>query len=283
MFFTKIKYKLFLIYPNLYSYFIYLFNFFNRVNDQSKKKIEKIEDILDLEKNKIGLCLAHGPSLSPFLSDLSQISYKLRNKYCLLSVNKFEDQFNFEIDYRIVSNNFFSIALNYNFLKTDKTTLFYCDSVDLTNKFIVGKILNSPYLAYDQRHFKNKECEPRTDCCKNIINNRLTIQEELTKYTKSEIHYSSANTVAIHMLAFSILLGCKTIYLFGLDLNYKIGYVNKEMKNSDSFEPFILNILNDFKLINNMATNIGVKIYSTCKNSPINNIFEYVENPFINI
>ena len=59
------------------------------------------------------------------------------------------------------------------------------------------------------------------NCCKNIINNRLTIQEELMKYTKSEIHYSSANTVAMHMLAFSILLGCKTIYLFGLDLNYK--------------------------------------------------------------
>ena len=76
---------------------------------------------------------------------------------------------------------------------------------------------------------------------------------------------------------------CKIIYLFGLDLNYKLGYVTSNQKNNDSFEPHLKNILNDLEIIDNMAKNIGVKIYSTCKNSPINNIFEYVENPFINI
>ena len=280
----KIKYKLFLQFPSLFSKFIYFLNAFKKNKYYFTNKIESISDIVECESSKIGLCIAYGPSLIPYLDKLRSISLNTNKQYCLLSVNKFEDQFkDIKVDYRIVANNFASVILNYDFYNIANTTLFYSDSVDCTNKKIVEKLLNINYLSYDQRHFFNNPCSPKANCCNQIVDNRLTIQEELMKYTKSKIFYSSGSTVSLHMLAFSILLGCKIIYLFGLDLNYKVGYVNVKITNKDSFEPYLDNILNDFKIINNMAKNIGVKIYSTCKNSPINNIFEYVENPFINI
>ena len=274
---TKIKHKIFLFLPNIYSFYILITNLTN-INLSSKKK--NINNFIDIEKNKIGLCLAHGPSLIPYIKDLQNISFNRKSKYCLFSVNKFEEQFQLNIDYRIISNDVLSVINNFKLYNNSKTTLFYSDSVDCTNSFVANKLLKISYLTFDQRHFKNAKCNPVANCCNKIINDNLTIQEELVNYTGSNEPYSSGSTVSLHMLAFSILLGCKTIYIFGVDLNYNLGYINKNINNPDSFDPYLSSILNDFKIINNMAKNIGVKIFSTCKNSPINDIFEYNDNPF---
>jgi hypothetical protein len=103
----------------------------------------------------------------------------------------------------------------------------------------------------------------------------MTIQEELQKYTKTNLKYGTGSTVALHMLAFSILMGCKTIYIFGVDLDYSKGYASGNIVNYDSFTPYINEILNDFKIINEMANNLGVKIYTTSMESPLTTIFEY--------
>jgi hypothetical protein len=276
-FFTKVKHKIFLFLPNIYSFYILIKNLTN-LNFTSKKK--KLNDFIDIEKNKIGLCLAHGPSLIPYLQNLEDLAKNSKNKYCLFSVNKFEEQFHLDIDYRIISNDVLSVINNFKLYNNSKTTLFYSDSVDCTNSFVANKLLKISYLTFDQRHFKNAKCNPVANCCNKIINDNLTIQEELVNYTGSNEPYSSGSTVSLHMLAFSILLGCKTIYIFGVDLNYNLGYINKNINNPDSFDSYLSSILNDFKIINNMAKNIGVKIFSTCKNSPINDIFEYNDNPF---
>jgi hypothetical protein len=277
IYFFKFKHKIFTLLPNLYSFFILTINLFN-LNFTSKKKF--LHDYIDIEKNKIGLCLAHGPSLIPFLEDLENISKNQNINYCFFSVNNFEEQFKLNIDYRIISNDVLSVINNFKFYNISKKTLFYSDTVDCTNRYVADKLLKIPYITFDQRHFKNIKCNPEANCCKNITNERLTIQEELVKYTGSNKPYSSGSTVSLHMLAFSILLGCKTIYIFGVDLNYNLGYINKNINNPDSFDPYLSSILEDFKIINLMAENIGVKIFSTCKNSPINDIFEYTDKPF---
>ena len=276
-YFAKLKHKFFLLLPNFYSFIILIINLIN-ISFSSKKSF--LYNFIDIEKNKIGLCLAHGPSLIPYIQDLEDISKTEKNKYSLFSVNKFEEQFQLNIDYRIISNDVLSVINNFKFYNSSKTTLFYSDSVDCTNSYVSNKLLKIPYITFDQRHFKNIKCKPKSNCCNNIINERLTIQEELVKYTKTNQPYSSGSSVTLHMLAFTILLGCKTIYIFGVDLNYNLGYINKKIINPDTFDPYLIDILNDFKIINNMAENIGVKIFSTCKNSPINQIFEYIEFPF---
>jgi hypothetical protein len=68
-------------------------------------------------------------------------------------------------------------------------------------------------------------------------------------------------------------LGCKKIYLTGVDLNYKKGYFNSKTINSDSFDPYLENILNDFKIILESAEKVGVQIINLSQDSPLSTIF----------
>ena len=76
------------------------------------------------------------------------------------------------------------------------------------------------------------------------------------------------------MLALSILLGCKKIYITGVDLDYNKGYYNTNVTNHDSFDPYLNNILNDFRIICDSSKKIGVKIYNTSDGSPLKNIID---------
>ena len=80
------------------------------------------------------------------------------------------------------------------------------------------------------------------------------------------------------MLALSILLGCKKIYITGIDLDYNKGYYNTNVTNHDSFDPYLNNILNDFRIIRDSAKNLGVEIYNTSDTSPLNIIFKTINN-----
>lgn len=239
-------------------------------------------DIINSHNEKIGLCIATGFSLRPYLELLSELSKNNKEKYCFLSVNEFDTMFDLDADYRVVANSMFTVSKEHNRFNNKKNTkLLYADTVDVTDKLYVDDVLNIDYLPYDQRHFNHNHCTwgsgvgGRSECCNNIDLTRITIQEELQKYTKTNIRYGTGSTVALHMLAFSILMGCKTIYIFGVDLDYSRGYAAGNIVNYDSFTPYINEILNDFKIINEMANNIGVKIYTTSIESPLTTIFEY--------
>jgi|APGre2960657373_1045057.scaffolds.fasta_scaffold00085_31 hypothetical protein len=242
------------------------------------------KDIIDSHNNKIGMCVATGFSLKPYLEMLSLLSKDMKNKYCFLSVNEFESMFDLDADYRVVANSMFTVAKEYERFNNKKNTkLLYADTVDLTDKEFVSKFLKINYLPYDQRHFKHTHCTwgsgvgGRSECCENICEDRVTIQEELQKYTKSNLTYGTGSTVALHMLAFSILMGCKTIYIFGVDLDYSKGYAGGNIVNYDTFTPYLNEILNDFKVIKEMAQNIGVDIYTTSEDSPLTTVFQYKE------
>ena len=233
-----------------------------------------MERIIDKEVGKIGMCVATGPSLKPYLNDIIELS-KTDDNYCFLSTNQYDSMFDLRAKYRVVANNVLTIEREYKRFNSTNNTLIYADSVDTTDRELVKKLLTIDYVGYDQRHYNSKHCNVKSKCCKHIVKNRLTIQEELQKYTKNVRHYGDGSTVALHMLSFALLMGCKEIYLFGVDLNYNLGYANPNFKNPGSFNPNINDILSDFKIIKESADNIGVKVYSTCENSPINDVLHY--------
>ena len=182
-------------------------------------------------------------------------------------------------DYWVVSSTVMTVSSNYknfNCLKDNQGKLLFANSTDLTKK--PEQLLEIDYLTYDQRHFNNKSCPipPESGCCefcRELIPNRLTIQEELQKYTGFDKHYGTASTVALHMLAFAILMGCKKIYLSGIDLNYNLGYFDRKTENPDSFKLWLGEILEDFKIIKSSADLKNIEIINLSKISPLKQIF----------
>jgi hypothetical protein len=233
-----------------------------------------MEKIINKEKGKTGMCVATGPSLKPYLDNVIELS-KNSDEYAFLSTNHYDKMFNLSADYRIIANSHLTVGSVHNMFNSKPNMLLYADSVDTTPRDLVKRLLKVDYIGYDQRHFKSKPCNKPTACCNHIIKDRLTVQEELQKYTQNEKHYGDGSTVALHMLAFSILMGCNPIYIFGVDLNYSKGYANPNFRNPSSFAPYLSDILNDFKTIKESAEKIGVKIYSTCEGSPINDVIPY--------
>jgi hypothetical protein len=165
-----------------------------------------------------------------------------------------------------------------------KTTWIYADSVDLTNYEWIDNNIQTNYLPYDQRHFDGKECCvcQSYGCKKYLQPQRLTIQEELMKYTNYHKRYESGHTVALHSMAFSILMGLSEIYLTGFDFNYRLGYAYNNTNRRTGPDNYFDNnmyggdILKDIQVIADSAKNIGIKVYNSNKQSTWNN-FEYKE------
>jgi CMP-N,N'-diacetyllegionaminic acid synthase len=235
----------------------------------------EFSNIIDSHKGKKALCVATGPSLRPYLSSINNLSKSNKEEYCFLSMNDFDKIFEMSADYRVVANSVLSIE-NEHQRYNQGPLLIYADSVDLTPVKRVEELLEIDYISYDQRHFNGEACFTTAECCDQITSGRLTIQEELQKYTGHEEMYSSGSTGALHMAAISIILGCKEIYIFGVDLDYEKGYATeKKDRNWDDFSPYVDSIVDDFRIIAESAEKIGAKIYSTCKGSPINKVIQY--------
>jgi len=117
------------------------------------------------------------------------------------------------------------------------------------------------------------------NCCKRASKNRLTIQEELQKYTDHEEHYSTGDTVLFHMLSFAIIMGCNPIYVTGADLDYHKGYAD-ESRHVPSLgfklDGVRENLLNDLRIIAESAKKKNIKIINLNKDSWYN-IFEIGE------
>jgi hypothetical protein len=162
--------------------------------------------------------------------------------------------------------------------KFGNTTFLYSDVVDRTDKNTVKSLLKVKYYSFDSFHFKSQPnifyvkgwrlgCQRGwLNCCDNIIEGRLTIQEYLQKISGYKYHYSTGDTNILHTLSFSIILGCKNIYLYGVDLDYKKGYVNGHLTDNngathrDSFDIWLDRLQSDFYIINESAKLLNIKI-----------------------
>ena len=232
------------------------------------------EQIKNKHLNKTAFICGLGPSLS----DTIEYITKNRNEIVLISCNDIDINTNLKPDYWVFANSLqtFPFMLE-RFKKYEGTTIVHSDSVDSTPREWIEK--NSSglnYIGYDQRHFNNSKCNNCPNGCKNFIDGRLTIQEELQKFTNYDLRYSTGDTVAIHMLALSILLGCNKIFISGVDLDYKKGYYNSYMRPHSviEFDVCINNILNDFKIINDSVKNLGIEIINTSEDSILKTIFK---------
>jgi hypothetical protein len=98
-------------------------------------------------------------------------------------------------------------------------------------------------------------------CCGRIVEGRPTVQEELQRVSDYNEHYSSGDTVALHMIAFAVIMGCSPIYISGMDLDYREGYANDQaVPVNDDWQRLNANLVNDLRIINESAKKRGIKI-----------------------
>jgi hypothetical protein len=142
-----------------------------------------------------------------------------------------------------------------------RTNLVYADSVDRTPRLIVEEVLNTPYFGYDQRHFKSQKCDQCPDGCTNLINGRKTIQELLQRESGHSDHYSTGSTVTLHSTALAVIMRCNPILIWGVELDYSLGYASNSLKPDNySFESDLTEILNDFLIIRDSAKLLNLTI-----------------------
>lgn len=232
------------------------------------------DDIINKHHGKTGYVCGLSSSLKPYLSVLESLS-RQKGKNTFISCNDFDLMTNIDADFWVIANNVVNIENTHTrFNQRKNTMLLYADTVDMTDRSVVDGLLTINYLPYDQRHFGNKDC-PVMHCCKHRVDWRLTIQEILKKITGYETHYGTGSTVALHMLALAIILGLNPIYVIGVDLDYRMGYVDGSSQPMyGDFDDYIEGLRGDFHIINESAKKIGVNIYNLSEISKISDILE---------
>lgn len=231
------------------------------------------------------------------------------------------------VDYWINANSVFPIPdKDFKVINEVKHNvfLFAHSVVKAQNYSVIEKELKSNWFEYDQRHFNGQPCNKQIDsrfylndeliCCNHI--GKITIQEFLQRKFKVTSHYSTADTVAIHALSLAIILGCKEIYIGGVDIpkydkdhtyfttktpmdvlkdekgewniskyainRFFIALFNKEIKSA--FYSDIPEILRDFEYLNNLCKQYNIALYNVSKSSNLRMIqdFKYVRPDKIN-
>lgn len=243
----------------------------------------EFKDIINKESDKNAIVIGMGPSLGKHINKINQLK---NNGFVLISCNDVDAFTSIDPDYWVLANSEATIRAMHLRLNTKKAVVVYADSVDLTPRDEVDQCLKVDYLPYDQRHFNGHKCGAGA-CCKHIIPGRLTIQEELKKYTNHSTMPVHSGTVAVQMLPLAVLLGCKNIYVVGVDLDYSKGYVNGHNSaqaralhtQPESFAPHISSILETIAIIRDAANNIGVNIYCLDENLYISKVLKHASLP----
>lgn len=267
----------------------------------------QFDNIIDKEKGKKGIVMGLGPSLN---ESLSYIKESNRENTSLISCNNIDVMSDIKIDYWILAQptdfqNPLHIPIAKDRYNKMGATFLYTDCLDLTPRDKVETLLNEiNYIGYDQRHFNSEKCgwldvhgRPPS-CCRGIIEGRLCIQEEFQKYCGTNYTYGTGDTVGVHMVALSVILGLNPIYVTGIDLDYSNGYFNNNFEGKEGFQKLgmriedrikmgmssinmspnlVDRIISDMSIIRDSAESIGVKIYNTSSTSRLNEVFEFIE------
>ncbi len=246
----------------------------------------QIKDILYKHKNIPSIVIGHGPHLDNIKPRLQE----LKNKgFILVGTNDWYCFYDVEPHHCVICNHIYSISRNYEDMNKYKTTIIYADTQELTNRKRIDDILKVDYLPYDFRHIGCNPCSPypkwryfwehehhfpdeAKTCCDHFISGRLTLQEELQKLSGHKEMCSIGITLN-KQLQFSILLGCNPIYLAGFNLDYSVGYstlikpTRLETDTTSWKEPEMQNTYhNDFRIMNESAKLLGIKIINLNKN-----------------
>lgn len=227
-------------------------------------------DIIDKHKGSPALVIAHGPSFNPYISKIKNLKDR---GFFIFGCNEWYHIYEEAPHYWLLANNVQRIQTDFRKMNqySGKTVVVYADSVDLTNRGWVAQNLECDYLPYDQRHFESNPCFSQT-CCGHIIPGRLTIQEELQRYTGADKHYGSGDTVALHGISLSVLTGCNPIYIIGMDLDYRLGYAQNKGNlitkvTLGELSEYTDRIISDLTVIRDSALKRGTRIFNLNKNT----------------
>jgi hypothetical protein len=192
----------------------------------------------------------------------------------------------------------------------DTFLLFSTTCRERSSNSFITKNLKCKNILFDQRHFKNHNCldilknfrshyeenknfnfidygnnssiftpapntpigyfgfDPTGICCRNKMG--TTIQEMLQQTSGYGKHYSTGDTVALHAIAFAIIMGCNPIYISGMDLDYSLGYASKmsfpmNMDHYNIWQEGQKNLINDLNILNDSAENRHIEIINLKK------------------
>tara|TARA_R110000824_G_scaffold56794_2_gene155094 strand:- start:25429 stop:26475 length:1047 start_codon:yes stop_codon:yes gene_type:complete len=137
--------------------------------------------------------------------------------------------------------------------------------VEIQIGFCCSRVQDESTLQKDflqAMHGRSEDVEwspPKTD--------RLTIQETLQQLSGHDSHYSTGDTVAVHAIAFAIIMKCNPIYISGLDLDYSLGYSDGSPapfsapgKINDDWERLDKNMINDLQILVDSAKKMGIEV-----------------------
>ena len=272
--------------------------------------------LLNREKNKKCLILGGGPSIDALnLESFDGVVISMGDVPIRIKERR-------KVDYWVNANSLFPRPdKHYEILNEfEETFLIFSSSVLNSNETLnynkLKQKLKIKWFDYDQRHFNGLNCNKQSDyrfdleqpqnCCNH--KKAITIQEYLKNIYNSDSHYSTGSTVAIHSLAFAIIMGCKEIYLSGIDLpllekNYTyygstkfklvFDFLNELIKRERTIPLrkvlnvlFNLNqksvfyedipvILNDFEYLNNLCANNDIRLFNLSSESTLNKIHNF--------
>lgn len=231
------------------------------------------KDILNKHRGQSAFIIGHGPSLNPHIDRIKDYRDK---GFILFGCNEWYYIYDTAPNYLVYASSVDTMMKNKDMLNSHagKTVAIYADSADVTNREWVASNVVCDYMPYDQRHFGGAQCGSIV-CCPHIIPGRLTVQEELQRYSGADKHYGGGDTVALHMLSFAILMGCDPIYFVGIEIDYSIGYAKNKGSLASKVPPNDYDnwrdrIYSDFTIIRDAANRVGTKMINLNKNSRFN-------------
>ncbi len=229
-------------------------------------KIE-FNDILNKHEGKTGYIIGMGPSLNENYEELIKKSND--NNCIIISCNLCDEIIpDVKVDYWVVANTQDRMNVNKNidrYNKRPESVLVWAQSVDRSIVETITPKLKINNLPFNQNISKVKKWEP----CKYEL-----IQKKLMTYTKHDKMYSNGHTVAVHMMALSILLGLKDVFITGVDFDYSKGYANNKVKPcggnataQKEIDTHIHYTNEDIKIIFESGKNVGCKFHPLKKSS----------------
>lgn len=259
-----------------------------------------IEELHNIHSDKVCHVIGMGPSLEEHINILENID---KSKNIIICVNDFDLYTKLIPDYWLTINPCYCIGdvtvipssqVITNFYKRinkfPDVIYLYGDNYDHTPVDKINELLNVKFYSFDNMHFNSEPnifwgggqrlgCDRGwVNCCKNLIPGRLTIQEYLQKITGYDKHFGTGDTCIVFALAFAIIFGCKNINLYGIDLDYTMGYYGGA-KFDDSLDRWMPRIKSDFYILCESAKAIGCRIKYFGYNDDLYRIINNYEIP----
>jgi hypothetical protein len=210
------------------------------------------KDVEDRHKGSPAFVAAHGPSLNPYLCKLPELK---QAGYIIIGCNEW---YTFHEacppQYYVLANTVYTMSRQISVINRYNLTPVFASSVDPTDFNWIEKNTNRDFLPYRQ-HMNGPEVQ--------------SIQEALCKHTNQTEWYGSGDTVALHMIALAIILGCNPIYIAGVDLDYTLGYAQHSKPQEfvvgneiGAMNNYLDRNLKNLSIIYAAAKNVGVGIYN---------------------